>query len=99
MSKSGFDQVWDYLPHFSFYQLGLACGISTVALVQGLWVLWPVFGFYRPVRYRCTNILDQIGRVTRGVRYRQKFSGLLLNFFTGAKAAAMLCPTLNVYPS
>ena len=59
MSKKGFDQVWDYLPHFSFYQLGLTCGISTMAVNCGLWVLWSVFGFYRPGRYRCSNVLDQ----------------------------------------
>ena len=62
MSRNGFDQVWDHLPHFSLYQLGLTCGISTVAVNQGLWVLWSVFGFYRPVRYRCMNFLDQLGR-------------------------------------
>ena len=59
MSRKGFDHVWDYLPHFSFYQLGLTCGISTMAVNCGLWVLWSVFGFYRPGRYRCSNVLDQ----------------------------------------
>lgn len=64
MSKKGFDQVWEYLPHFSIYQLGLTCGISTMAVNCGLWVLWSVFGFYRPGRYRCSNILDQLGMVS-----------------------------------
>ena len=64
MSKKGFDQVWEYLPHFSIYQLGLTCGISTMAVNVGLWVLWSVFGFYRPGRYRCSNILDQLGMVS-----------------------------------
>ena len=51
MTTKGFDRVWDFLPHFSLYQLGLVCGLSTMALNCGLWVLWSVFGFYRPAKY------------------------------------------------
>ena len=54
-----FDVVWDFLPHITLYQTVLLFASSSFAIIGGFWVLWIVFGFYKP-EVRCLNALDEV---------------------------------------
>ena len=40
-----FDEVWQYVPEISLYQVCLCISASFICLTNGYWLLYPVFGW------------------------------------------------------
>ncbi|CAG5081482.1 Oidioi.mRNA.OKI2018_I69.PAR.g9888.t1.cds [Oikopleura dioica] len=59
-SKSGFDLVWDRLPHLSWYQFRITAVGGVASLAGGFMSMYPVFAQYTPP-YRCTSAFDHLG--------------------------------------
>ena len=47
-----FDDVWEYVPHFSLYQFGITIFASMYAFIAGMWLIYPIFAMYIP-RFTC----------------------------------------------
>ena len=39
-----FDEIWQHVPHISFYQIYLCVASSFICLTTGFWLIYPVFG-------------------------------------------------------
>ena len=54
-----FDEVWTYLPHWSWYQILLCIGSSFIMFTSGIWLIYPVFALYTP-NFSCHNNINDL---------------------------------------
>ena len=55
-----FDEVWDHVPHFSWYQAIITIYASIFAFIAGIWLIYPIFSMYKPT-FRCSR--DSAGKL------------------------------------
>ena len=55
-----FDEVWDHVPHFSWYQAAVTLYASIFAFIAGIWLIYPIFSMYEPI-FQCAG--DSKGQI------------------------------------
>ena len=51
---NNFDDVWDHVPHFSWYQAAVTLYASIFAFIAGIWLIYPIFSMYKP-SFECSK--------------------------------------------
>jgi OCT family organic cation transporter-like MFS transporter 4/5 len=57
-SVADFDEIWNHLPHASFYQMRILSFAGYLGIVAGFMAIYPVFAQYAPPS-RCETVFDQ----------------------------------------
>lgn len=51
----GFDDIWSFVPGFSWRQFGLTVVTGLIAFQDGLLTIYPIFAVYTPKSYNCES--------------------------------------------